>query len=344
PPKKPAKPNQDVTKGQGQVQGGDGVFGRVYTLNSGWNFAVLKACYTVDPFNSYNTIIAKPDEKLLVLTVAIKNATPADLYFGGEEWQAVGEEGHDYPSGDYRLASLGNQGANVTLKPGQGAGQMPDKDEMAVAFSIPGKARITKLILKQGRKFVPGEEVVRYYIAELATKSRDGQDGNPMNKIAPLPDFVRDPADKTGAVALPEPPIKIGFAAPTGYYAASLDSIALSTTEKCKGQAPEEGKQFAILTFTVKNIWSKEVGLFDFVSNEEMQLRDADGEKYSVFDGSGARKAKRDEAVADDFTMKPGESYTFRIFYQIPKDAKPKSIAFGQAGGRKYVVDLTAAK
>ena len=35
PPKKAPVKNQDVTRGQRQVQGGDGVFGTVYTLNSG---------------------------------------------------------------------------------------------------------------------------------------------------------------------------------------------------------------------------------------------------------------------------------------------------------------------
>jgi len=344
-PKKPTKPhvkNQDITKGQGQVQGGDGVFGTTYTLNSGWNFTLLKARYSIEPFNSYNTVLAKEDEKLLILTVAIKNSLPSDLFFGGLEWQAVDEEGHVFPSGDYRLNSDGNKGSSPTLKPGQGIGQFPDKDELAVAFEIPTKSRISKLILKDGRKFVKGEEVVRYFIADAAKKDRDGQDGNPKNTIAPLPAFVRDPSDKLGAVALQTPVIKPGFAVPTGYYSVTVDSVATSTSEKCKDELPAEGKQFAIVTFTVKNIWGKEIGLFDLVSTEFNKLRDKDGEKYPVIDGSGARKAKRDEAVSDDLHLAPGESTTFRLFYEIPKDAKVKSVEFGQGNGRKYIVDAAA--
>ena len=198
--------------------------------------------------------------------------------------------------------------------------------------------------MKDGRKFVKGEEVARYFIANVATKERDGQVGNPKNTIAPLPDFVRDPADKLGATAVSVPTVKPGFAVPTGYYSVSVDSVTTSSTEKCKEQPPADGKQFAIVTMTAKNISGKDIGLFDLLNSDETVLRDADNEKYPIVDGSGARKPKRDEAVADDFSLKPGESTTFRLFYEIPKDAKLKSLTFGQGSGRKYLVDLAAAK
>ncbi len=340
---KPPVKSQDITKGQGQVQGGDGVFGTVYTLNSGWNFTLLKARYQVDPHDSYAGVRAKPDEKLLVLSVAIKNTDPSDKYFGGLEWQAVDEAGHDYASQDYRLSSIGSTSNSLNLKPGQGAGQFPDKDELAVAFEVPAKARISKLILKDGRKFVKGEAVVRYFIADVATKERDGQIGNPKNAIARLPDFVRDPADKLGAVALDQPVIKMGQAVPTGFYSVSVDSVTLSSTEKLKDQPPGEGKKFAIATFTAKNIFAKELGLFDLLATDEMVIRDSENDKYPA-DSTGARRATRDDSVADNLMIKPGESTTFRLFFEVPKDAKLKSLTFGQGNGRKYVTDLTGVK
>src|SRR5437763_254947 len=79
--KKPAAP-ANVVKGQKQMAGGPGVFGTVYPLNDGFNFEVIKARYSVEPYNAYETEIAKSDEKFLILTVAIKNASPEDKFFG----------------------------------------------------------------------------------------------------------------------------------------------------------------------------------------------------------------------------------------------------------------------
>lgn len=343
-PVKPPVKNQDISRAQGQLQGGDGVFGAIYTLNSGWNFTILRARYTLDPYLSYDGVFPEPDGKLLILSLAIKNSDPTDKFFGGPEFQAFDEDGHEYPSSDYRLASEGSKQNSFNLKPGQGIGQTPDKDEFAIAFHVPGKARISKIILKDGRKFVKDEKVVRYFISDVATKDRDGQPGNPKNAIAPLPNYIRDPADKLGATALTEPATNLGTAVPTGYYTVSIDSVTLSSTEKCKDQLPADGKQYAIVTMTVKNIWSKEMGLFDLLSDSTTVLKDADGEKYATIEGSGRRKTKRDEPLADGLTIPPGEMYTFRHFFEVPKDVKLKSVSFGQGNSRKYHVDLTDAK
>jgi hypothetical protein len=278
-----------------------------------------------------------------VLAIAIKNSDPADKFFGGPEFQAFDEDGHDYNGSDYRLSSLGAKQNSLSLKPGQGVGQVPEKDELAVSFNVPSKARISKIILKDGRKFVKDEKVVRYFIADVATKERDGAVGNPKNAIAPLPDYARDPSDKTGATALTVPMTKIGTAMPTGYYAVSIDSVMLSSTEKCKDKLPDDGKQYAIVTMTVKNNWSKPIGLFDLLSEGTTVLRDTDGEKYGVIEGTDKRKVKRDEAGTFE-DLQPGETCRFRHFFEVPKDVKLKSVTFGQGSSRKYSIDLTALK
>jgi len=343
PAKSPAKPpvkNQDISRAQGQLQGGDGVFGSIYTLNSGWNFTILRARYSVDPYLSYNGAFPAADSKLLVLSLAIKNSDSADKFFGGPEFQAFDEDGHEYPSTDYRLTSTGAKESSFNLKPGQGLGQVPEKDELTIAFNVPDKSRITKIILKDGRKFVKDEQVVRYFIADVATKERDGAVGNPKNTITPLPAFMRDPADKFGTLPYAVAPTKLGTFVPSGYYAVSIDSVALSATDKVKDQAPADGKQYAVVTMTVKNNWTKEMGLFDLLSEETTVLKDADGEKYKVIEGTAKRKAKRDEDIPDDLRLQPGESYTYRHFYEVPKDVKLKSITFGQGDSRKYSIDL----
>ena len=341
PPKKPIVKAQDITKTQGQLQGGDGVFGTTYTLNSGINFAVLKARYTLDPHNSYGTVFPKPEEKLLILTCAAKNANSSDSYFPGVELQAIDDEGHDYPSSDYRLASTGSKEFGPSLKPGQGVGQFPDKDELTVAFAIPNRARIGKIILKSGRKFVKDEAVVRYFIADVAKKEREGAEGNPKNAISPLPDFVKDVSDKVGATALESGIGKIGTGYPSAYYTMTIDSVSVSETEKVKDRLPEEGKAYAIITVTVKNNYTKPIGLF-YVGNI-FSLKDIDGEKYAADGDFGRRKSKRDEEATPD-ELAIGETYTFRMFAIVPKDVKLKSLYFGTEAGRRYNLEIAEKK
>ena len=73
---KPPVKSQDITKGQGQLQGGDGVFGTVYTLNSGWNFTLLKARYQVDPHDSYAGVRGRPTRSCSFLRLQSRTQTP----------------------------------------------------------------------------------------------------------------------------------------------------------------------------------------------------------------------------------------------------------------------------
>ena len=337
-PPKPSVKAQDVTKAQGQQQGGDGVFGTIYTMNSGWNFTILKARYSIEPYKAYEWAAPNAEEKFLVLTLAIKNSLPGELFFGGPEFTAVDEEGHDYVGANYRLASTESAGVSLNLKPGQGSGQNPDKDELTCMIKVPAKARISKIILKDGRKFVKGEEVVRYFIADVATKERDGAPGNPKNTIAGLPDSVKDKSDKLGAVAMPQGVAKIGTPFFSSYFEVTCNSVALSSAEKYKDALPEEGKQYAIANFTVKNLYKKQITLFEFGGGESVLLKDVDGEKYALISDS-LWKAKRDEAT-DNPAIEPGENYTFRCFFSVPKDVKLKTLRINATSGRVYAIDI----
>ena len=121
-------------------------------------------------------------------------------------------------------------------------------------------------------------------------------------------------------------------------WSPSSPPCALSSTEKYKDALPEEGKQYAIATITVKNLYKKQLSVFEFGVAESVLLRDADGEKYSLITDT-LWKAKRDEAV-DNPAIEPGESYTFRCFYSVPKDVKLKSFRINATSGHVYVIDL----
>src|SRR5439155_24895690 len=79
-----AKPQQNESKGQGQLVGANGQLGMVYTLQNSFNFAILSAKYTIEPFNSYELVTAATDQKLLVLDIAIKNVAKGDNFFSAD--------------------------------------------------------------------------------------------------------------------------------------------------------------------------------------------------------------------------------------------------------------------
>ena len=93
--KPPAKKPDDggQSRGTKQVAGGDGIFGVVYTLNSGFNFTILSVRYTLEPHNDYNGTMAKSDEKLVRITVAIKNSDKSkDKSWGGFDVMLVDDK------------------------------------------------------------------------------------------------------------------------------------------------------------------------------------------------------------------------------------------------------------
>src|SRR3954469_3326725 len=83
PAPKPAAAPAPV-KGQGQLAGGNGQFGTVMSLDNGFNFEILSARYTLEPFLGSETLKARTDEKLLILEIAIKNAKKDDNWFNPE--------------------------------------------------------------------------------------------------------------------------------------------------------------------------------------------------------------------------------------------------------------------
>jgi hypothetical protein len=122
--------------------------------------------------------------------------------------------------------SKGRNGYLTTHRPGQGIGQPELKDPVHIIFRIAGNARIVKIIVNIGRKFVrPDEQVVRYFIAG-ATKAEAGADGDPKNVIAPLSANVADPADKSGAIALDEGKGALGQELPSDLFRLKLNSAA----------------------------------------------------------------------------------------------------------------------
>lgn len=341
--KKPAPPVSTGEQSQGtqQMAGGDGVFGTVYTMVNGsdnhYNLQFIRARYTLEPHNDYSGSMPMPDQKLFILTFAVKNPNKDhDLDLGGIDITLVDENDNNYAlgSGTTRIAANGTKEAYITLKPGQGIGQDPIANELSLAITVPGNAKIKKILLKGGRATMPDEKVLRFNIAGTTG-------GSPKNIIAPLPKYAADPTDPTGAVTVETANGVMGKYYPDGYFAIRLDSVVLSPDAVLKGNKAEDGKEWAVATMTCKNIYSKEASTFD-LGGEKIILRDADNEKYNV-DEAGKRKATRDEEAGSVYVDK-NEELTFRYFFQVPKATKLKSLFF-QSGkyGHSYQWDLTAS-
>ncbi|CAN0312674.1 unnamed protein product, partial [Phaeothamnion confervicola] len=146
-------------KAQQQQQGANGSFGAIYTMQNNFNLQLISARYSIEPHNDYNGTIANDGEKLLILTYAIKNASPAENYTGGYEFVAVDEADNNVAngSGTTKLEKSGSAEFNANLKPSQGIGQDPT-NRLTVAFVLPAKAKIRKIMVKPGRKAVASEE------------------------------------------------------------------------------------------------------------------------------------------------------------------------------------------
>ena len=76
-----AKKSTNYTKEQNQLAGGNGEFGVVYSMKDGWNEEILSAQYALDGFIGSTEIFPASDQKVFVLRVALKNATPKSQWF-----------------------------------------------------------------------------------------------------------------------------------------------------------------------------------------------------------------------------------------------------------------------
>lgn len=336
--KKPTIPTKPGTKGQGQMVGGDGQFGTVYSLKNGFNFAILSARYTVEAFSAYSPVTPTTDQKLLVLDFAIKNAKPADNFLDdGGLFTLVDSKGQLYTSFSVALKSLGSKPYNGTLRPGQGLGQGELKDPFQAAFAVPGNARIVKIMVNQGR-LNTADTVLRYYVAG-ATREEAGAAGDPKNVVAGLPENVRDPSGKDGAIALDEGKGTQGVDLPSGTFRLRIEGLAYSTDADL-GELPE-GKRFAVLTVVAKQVTDKDNSFFELSGGDTpiYQVTTADGDRIQP---TAFRKASSNEDADHEF--KPGDEYRFRVLFTVPADGAIKKLVVGAGQSRKWAMDPATIK
>ncbi|HEY3329070.1 MAG TPA: hypothetical protein VGK19_03535 [Capsulimonadaceae bacterium] len=348
--KKPTAKKQPVvnqTKGQGQLNGGNGKFGTIYTLKSTINFQILSANYQITPFACYTKIYPRTSEKLLVFTLAVKNARSDDNYIGdfGGLISAFDDKGQKYDvgSGCLALESTGDKEFSPNLKPGQGYGQPAANDPLRLGFAVARDAHIVKVIVNQGRAGT-SEDVIRYYMAD-ATLANSGAAGDPANVITPLPEGQRDPADKTGSVVPDElngGKPGAGVLAVSNDYGVKLVSFTfLPDDAKFHDSPADDGKRWAVATLALTTVAKHELTVYESQDGSVVALTDTDGENYSVW---GVRKAKADEEPESSHVIAPGQVYTVRDIFMVPKTAQLVKYTYQAANGLKWKFDISGAK
>jgi len=334
------KPHAPYTKGQSQIAGGNGRFGVVYSLKDGWNEELLSAKYTVDPFVGYEYAFPGPNQKLLVVDFAIKNALPDSLFYNlGSRYDAFDQHGNKFECIEAELASNSDKEFGPTLNPGQGLGQPSMNDPLRMVFLVNADSMIRKITINQGRKGT-SEDIVRYFMAG-ATKAADGDNGDPANTIAPLPDSVRDPADPSGATA-----VDPGFAGKPGtgvFYPSRVFGYNLASVDDApdgmqySGNGPDDGKKYVTATLTVKCLVPQPQPYFDATGDSTIQLTDADGQTYAAI----ARLSKSHDVDYEGDKIAPSTPVTIRCLFMVPKDVVLKTFTTGATGARMWNWDIS---
>lgn len=317
PASKPAQKTPDnQSKGQNQLTGGYIKFGETYGLKkTGLNFAILKASYSVEPFPSYSKLSATADKKFFILDISVKNYLPKDNdYF--PEISVVDASGTKYTDPNVSLRSYGVKEFYSLLKPGQGFGQAGLNDPLRVAFHIPLEAKITKIMVNDSR-INKNEEVVRYLVAGT------DKEADPAN-VVQTPAVVADMIDPSGQ-AVKFGRAKIGESFVSYYNTYRVNSVKTTSDAIEDGVFPEEGKQFVVVSVTVKNSYLVQASFFDSLNLEGVFVKDSEGDKVQAM---GLYKGSVNEKFDGNGYLEPGDERTVRYLFQISSKTKPNTLLF----------------
>ncbi len=321
--KVPVKPKPDIKKTP-QMAGAVGRFGELYGLKSGWTFQILSARYSYDAFDDYNQLYPTVNQKLLVLQVALKNGTPDDKFLntGELQFQIQDSNNQTFEGGSYRLSSSKNKEFSLNLKPGQGVGQDP-KNRLEVAIPIAEDSKVSKIVLKQGRKGT-SEDVMRFFVAGT-------QGGDAKNAITHAP-------NENSAT-----PIKAEGFFPSRYYQFRINGVTFVSGPIGGNEAPEN-RRFAVVNLTLKNATSISQGTYEFTgdSYDKQLFTDADGETYTASSDIGLLKVSADEQTSGDIA--PGQEKTVRLVFAVPKTGELKTLSIGSTNAKRWVFDAAAWK
>ncbi len=286
----------------------------MYTLgkDNPLNFTLRTVEYSVVRQTLRNTYIPKANEKLVILRFSVQNPQKREFNFTYSDIKMtlIDSKDRNYFVDSYAARDGETQELSVNLKPAQ-------KVDVYMVQAVPADVSIPKMIVQSGRD--SSASVLRYDLRQQIVGLK-----------APF-------GDTSGFRALERIVAKLNATYPMGYFDGALESFKFST-ESMNKRPPAEGKQYLIATFKINNAVKSEHN-FDYGSFK-FDLTDEDGSSQT-FDGYLIRM-NRDERA--EGKLAPGGETRFRIYLEVSKGAKLKTLSMAEGESRAYLFDVSSAK
>ena len=299
--------------GTAELAGDTGELGKLYSMgkDSPLFFRLESAELTVGQVVIGDTIHAPAaDEKFLLLSFTVQNPQKDDLpvRYDSLNFTAVDQANTNHV-GDFDWGDPANHAKiDLTLKPAQ-------KIAAYTIITLPAAGQVPKLMVQ--RRQDDNAPILRFDL---------------RGKLKQLAAPFADPADATGCTALVEVPAEATVAYPCKNFNVTLESTADVTTALA-GEAPDEGARYLVATLSLKNVAPTETGLrWDSLTSV---LTSTDGQTLKY----GGLLAGTGDAAFDQ-AVKPGWEGRVRLYFTVPKDVTPKTLAIKEDTSRSFVYTL----
>jgi hypothetical protein len=308
-PAPPVVPKTGGSTGTAQLAGDNGELGKVYSLikSRPLYFSLTGAAFTTEQVVVGDALVVpKADEKLLVLHFTIQNPHTTELTVRWDSLKitAVDSMNVSHEGVEDWADAENHQKLGITLKPAQ-------KVAIYTAIVVPAKGSVPKLMVQP-----PTENngpILRYDL---------------RGKVAGLKAPIADPADASGATALPIVPGALNAAYPLANYDLTVEKFELVAT-KLGELEPEEGERFFVATVLVKNAspatvytrWDSLNAVLTSTDGDELTYKD-------MFLATAPRSFGQD--------VKAGQDARVRLIFSVPKGSTPAKLALQEGESRTY--------
>ena len=292
-----------VVLGTKQLPGDFGKLGTTYTIGKGspLNLTLTGAEYTTDHWvyeSAFSGVLhgqPKAEEKTLLLKLTVQNPTQQPLALNPGELKLTAVTPDSTSSERYVLINpkTTKECLNLPLKPGQ-------KLDVIALVTVPAKEPIHKLIVQRE----DGTPVIRYDLT---------------GKITALPAWAGVGAESKDTIAGIRDCVM-----PTAWFELGLRGLEWSEAKIDGDEEPGEGNRFLVAHLSFQALADK-AGL-NF-STFDMTLTTEEGQKIvkETTGGTGGFLLET-RLVPFSSELDKGQKQNIRVFFRVPKDAKPKTI------------------
>jgi hypothetical protein len=326
--KKPAKPQPQrahaaapklpVVMGTQQFSGDQAQLGQTYTLGkvNPINIAINSVAYSVNRISiGPHHYLPTSAEKLLVIQLKFQNPQRTErlVRFDTANFTAVDDKDTNREGAGMIGVPETQDTLSIRLKPGQ-------VKNAYTYIVVPADAVIPKLVVKS-----PDDKVLRYDL---------------HGKVAPLVGPAADPQDATGATALSVVPVALNMPAQIGNRSGPAWDVTVESVAYVDGKlgdiSPAKGSRLFVMTAMATN---RNPGTWTFrFDTLRPCVKTTDEEAIDA--KSVLLHATANRTV--DYKLAMGASGHFRMYFQVPSDAKLKTLDIRtRDDDRAAVIDIS---